>query len=74
MAVTINNQKSALRVYFETGLNEQGEPILSGKTYSNVKPTATPEEIHALAGTLATLQNFPLARVTRADQSDLEQI
>ena len=74
MAISLVNRKSSLRIFYEVGLNEKGEGIYRSKTYSNVKPEALEEDIYVVAEILAGLQTFPLARVTRADQSDLENI
>jgi hypothetical protein len=36
---------SNLRLVFETGVNEKGEPIFKGKMYSNLKHEATADQL-----------------------------
>ncbi|QED49685.1 DUF1659 domain-containing protein [Cytobacillus dafuensis] len=60
-----------LRLSFETGLNEKGEPIFKSKTFGNVKNTATADQLHQVAQAIAALSNDPLAAVVRNDSFDI---
>jgi hypothetical protein len=62
---------SNLRLIFETGLNEKGEPIFKGKMYSNLKHEATAEQIYQAARALGTLCKDPLYTVERSDRYDI---
>ena len=62
---------SKLRVSYETGLNEKGEPIFKTKTYANVIETATTDQLHQVAQALASLSNDPLSGVERNDLFEL---
>lgn len=62
-------ENTKLRMIFETGLNEKGEPILKTKTFSNVKKEATVDQLFQAAQALAVLCNDPLNKVERDDSS-----
>jgi hypothetical protein len=62
---------SNLRLVFETGLNEKGEPIHKSKMYNNVKQGATVEQLFQAAGAIAALSNHPLYTVERDDRFDI---
>ena len=58
---------SSLQYSVQAGLNDKNEPIFRKKTLPNVKPAATPDQLHQTALALAGLGKFPLADVTRED-------
>ncbi|KAB2336551.1 DUF1659 domain-containing protein [Cytobacillus depressus] len=60
-----------LRLRFETGLNDKGEPIFKTKTLGNVKNTATADQLHQAAQAIASLSNDLLASVVRNDSFDI---
>jgi hypothetical protein len=62
---------SNLRLVFETGVNEKGEPIFKGKMYSNLKHEATTNQIYQAAQALSALSNDPLYTVERSDRFDI---
>ena len=61
MATSVIEAKnpSSLRIKFDCGLGDNGRSIIKSRTYSNVKPTATPLRIsivhyHTIVATLIT--------------------
>lgn len=62
---------SNLRLVFETGVNEKGEPIYKGKMYSNLKHDAAVDQIYGVAQAIANLCIDPLYTVERTDRSDI---
>lgn len=62
---------SNLRLVFETGVNEKGEPILKGKMYSNLKHSATVDQLFQAASAIGSLSNYSLNTVERTDRSDI---
>jgi hypothetical protein len=62
---------SRLRLLFETGLNEKGEPIYKTKTYSNIRKDATADQLSQAAQALGGLSDYPLAGVERADNFEI---
>lgn len=62
---------SNLRLVFEAGLNEKGEPIYKNKMYSSVLTAATADQLFQAANALAVLSNNPLYTIERADRTDI---
>ncbi len=62
---------SRLRLLFETGLNDKGEPIYKTKTYSNIRKDATAEQLSQAAKALGELTEYPLAGVERTDNFEI---
>ncbi|WP_028392395.1 DUF1659 domain-containing protein [Bacillus cihuensis] len=54
-----------IRLEFETGLDEEGMPIVKRKSFSNVKTDAAPDHILAAAEAIAGLQIHPLSKVAQ---------
>lgn len=69
---TIDIVKSQLRLTFVTGNDEMsGKPILTTKTFNNVKPSAQPSQLLIIAEALSNLQEYPLFMVERNDNSEI---
>lgn len=62
---------SNIRLMFETGINEKGEPIFKGKSYTNVKKEATADEVQQAALALGGLSANTLSSVERNDSFDI---
>jgi hypothetical protein len=62
---------SNLRLVYEVGVNEKGEPIYKGKMYSNIQDNATAEQLHQASQALAALCNDVLSRIERNDRSEI---
>ncbi|MBV7504145.1 DUF1659 domain-containing protein [Bacillus sp. sid0103] len=60
-----------LRLVFEVGLDEDGEPILRAKTFSNVKKEATVEQLSQAAQAITVLCKDMLNKVERNDSSEI---
>lgn len=60
-----------LRLSFETGLNDKGEPVCKTKTFGNVKKTATTDQLYQVAQVISQLCNDPLVTVVRNDSFDI---
>jgi hypothetical protein len=60
-----------LRLVFETGLNEKGEPIYKSKMYSSVLQEATADQLFQAANALAVLSVNPLYTIERTDRTDI---
>jgi hypothetical protein len=68
---TANILDSKLRLLFETGMNEKGEPVFKTKTYSNVSKAATADQLSQAAQAIGGLTNYPLASVERTDNFEI---
>lgn len=62
---------SKLRLSFETGLNEKGEPVFKTKTFGNVKKTATPDQLFEVAQAISAICSDQLATVVRNDSFEI---
>lgn len=60
-----------MRLFFETGLDEKGEPVLKGKTFNNVKKEATIDQIYQAAQAISGLCAYTLTAVERNDSFDI---
>ena len=71
MAV-IDLLSSQLRLVFYEGEDMlTGRPIFKSKTFSHIKPDASPDALLSTAEAFASIQEFPLYNVERRDQSEL---
>lgn len=64
MAIEVMND-SSLRIEYNQGIDENGEPIYKVKNYNNLKTTATPNGIQAVSQAIAGLQQHSLVSVQR---------
>lgn len=62
---------SKLRLLFETGVNEKGEPIVKSKTYSNIRKDATADQLLQTSTALASLCNSPLMSIEKNDSFEI---
>jgi hypothetical protein len=62
--------ETKLRLIFEVGLNEKGEPIFKNKTL-NVKKEATADQLNQAAQALSILCKDTLSGVERNDNSEI---
>jgi hypothetical protein len=63
--------ESTLKVVFQNGLKENGEPNLVSKSLRNVKESATPEEIIQVVDALSSLVAYTLHSVVKNDSFDV---
>lgn len=71
MAVATKNP-SGLKLRFQVGTDEiSGKLKTKSRTYSNVKPSATNDDVHAVGYMIASLQDFTLLEVAKIDNTTL---
>ncbi len=73
MAVISDRTASRLTLQLQTGTDPLGQPTVKNKTYNNIKPTATDENVFAVANALASLQTLPLYGIGRLNTYALEE-
>lgn len=71
MAVVKTPTNTTLRMSFQTGVNDLGDPVYRRRSMTNVKHDATDQNVFNVAEALAGLQVYNLAEVTRADNAQL---
>jgi hypothetical protein len=65
MAVSKVSIGSVLRLELQAGVDGNGNPVFRNKSLSNVKPTASDQDIFDVAASLAALQELPLNNIIR---------
>lgn len=63
------NIKSTLVIKYHAGQDEKGKEIYKNQRLSKVKPTATDDEVFAVAGALANLLDDPVVEVFRQNDN-----
>ncbi|MDN4071658.1 DUF1659 domain-containing protein [Fictibacillus terranigra] len=63
-------QDTQLRMVFDAGM-EGDKQLYKNKSFSNVKTSATGDQLYAVANALAPLQQLPLISVERNDSHGL---
>ncbi|WP_421381736.1 DUF1659 domain-containing protein [Bacillus salacetis] len=56
-----------LRMIYDNGVDENGKPLSSSKTYSNINYASTPDEILQAAQAVAGLSSRPLMLIEKND-------
>ncbi|SIS55449.1 DUF1659 domain-containing protein [Salimicrobium flavidum] len=74
MALMTQRINSALKLKFDTGVDEFGEATYKTKSFRNVRTEATSEALYAVVEKLDVLQQHTLTEVTRDDESSIVHI
>ena len=73
MAIVTKNPTS-LKLRFDCGIDDTtGKTKTKSKTYSNIKHSASNDDIYAVADAIASLQKHDLLEVARIDNSTLSE-
>ncbi|WP_027364984.1 DUF1659 domain-containing protein [Desulfotruncus alcoholivorax] len=64
---------TTLRMQFQTGVDENGDPVYTTRSLNNVKDTAPDQDIYDVALALSQLQEYTLTSVMRVDTGRLEE-
>lgn len=68
-------QRSQLRLVLEHDVDEMtGESKTKLKSFNNVSAEATSDQLYAVGTALASLQEFPLMAIERADNAELVEV
>jgi hypothetical protein len=74
MPLQVQQVDSRLRLRFEVGQDEQGNPRYSTRTYSGVKPEADDQDVYDIAVVLSGLQDYSLVSVSRISEAELVNV
>jgi hypothetical protein len=69
MAVVSVPVNTAMSIRYKAGIDLQGNDIIKGKKYSNIKVTAASEDILSIATTLGALMKDEFVEALRSDDS-----
>lgn len=61
-----------LQLRFNTGLDEELNPIYANRSWSNVRPTISAEDLHSLGNQLGSLGRHTLEAIMVMELSELE--
>ncbi|MEK9198360.1 DUF1659 domain-containing protein [Ureibacillus sp. FSL E2-3493] len=67
-----NFENATLKLSFETGVDEQGKPIITSKTYRNVRANVEASQIAAVVQVLASLSNYTLQKAQKIETESVE--
>ncbi|WP_335871797.1 DUF1659 domain-containing protein [Bacillus sp. 2205SS5-2] len=70
---TADLKDSRLRLEFDHGVDGEGKPVFKGKSYSNIRLDATPDEIYASVQAIAGLSSKSLYNVEKNDAYDINE-
>ncbi|WP_221563786.1 DUF1659 domain-containing protein [Alkalihalobacillus sp. TS-13] len=70
MATAILND-TRLTITFDAGIDLEGKPVYKRKSFTNVKSSATHDQLFAIVEALAPLQQYPINDVERTNSFDL---
>lgn len=73
IAVIASDKDTVMVVTFQTGLTAQGSPKLSQRSFSNLKSSASDQDVYDVVVALYGLQDYPLIGVCRNNRIDLTE-
>ncbi|MDF2946597.1 MAG: hypothetical protein K0S51_1276 [Bacillales bacterium] len=68
---TQNVVSSSLVLVYNNGFDTNGKPITKAKSYRNVKPTATPDQLVSAAQAISGLQSKIVEAIDRRDSLEV---
>lgn len=71
MSVTAKPMESKLKLV--VNVTENGKTLAKSRTYGKVKSDAADEAVYNVADALAGLQDHPVNRITRVDETELSE-
>ena len=71
MAIIANQADSKLKLVLNAGVDENNKDIIKSKTFTNVKPTVTNENLFNLAVSMSDLQAYTLSNIVRYEEYQL---
>jgi Protein of unknown function (DUF1659). len=74
MAVNRVNAGVILRLRFQTGVDNQGNPVYRDRTLRSIDPNASDQNLFDVAQALANLQEYTLDSITRIQSDHLIQV
>lgn len=74
MAVIETKNLSSLKIRFDCGLDEvTGKTKVKSRSYSNVKASASGDNVYAVGAAIASLQEHRLLEVAKIDNTTLSE-
>lgn len=73
MAVEKISPSTSLRMVFQSGVDEDGNPTFTRKSIGNMKYDATDQDIYDVGIILSDLQEYTLSGLQRTDNAELQE-
>lgn len=73
MAIMAVKNPSTLKIKFNHGSDTNGKAIIRSKSFANVKPDASDDNLYAVAKALVDLQDHDLYDVLKIDNTALSE-
>ena len=74
MSVIVVPIGSRLTLRLNTGLDENMNPVFRTRSWSNLKPTVSNEDVHEIGVQLGSLQVHTIDTIRRADENELSSV
>jgi O-acetylhomoserine/O-acetylserine sulfhydrylase-like pyridoxal-dependent enzyme len=74
MAVKSTLVDSALTLKYKSGVDSNGKDIIKTKKFSNIKETATDENVYAVAAAFGPLMQYPVMQSLRTNENALTNV
>ncbi len=71
MAIINTPVSAGLRLLVQTGVDEQGNPIIRSRSFNRVKPSALDQAVYNAAVAIGELQLYPVTAVRKLAEVDL---
>lgn len=72
MSVVEIKNPTSLKIRFDLGM-EDGKSKTKSKTYSNVRTTATSQDLFDVANSIANLQSYDVLEILKQDSTSLNE-
>ena len=73
MAVTAVKNPSGLKMKFNCGKDDKGNTIRKTKTYSNLRPDASDQDVYDVGVMISSLQEHVLIEIAKVDNTSIAQ-
>lgn len=73
MAVTAIPLSSKLQLHVRIGYTDEGKAILRTRSYANLKPAASDQDLYDTGMEMSELQDHYLEVIRRVDETELEE-
>lgn len=74
MAFQVQPVDSRVTLRLEAGVDANGNPTYTSRSYSRVKTNASDQDVYDIAVILAGLQSLPVVTITRVNQMELVNV
>lgn len=71
MSLEVQPLDSRLKLKYEIGLDDEGRPKHSTRSYSGIKAAAADQDVFDVAVAFAGLQEYPLVVINRVNEVEL---